>query len=161
MAEESKLLPMPEDWTKALAVAAHPDDLEYGAASAIARWTSQGKEVVYLLVTRGEAGISSMSPKIVGPLREEEERRSAAAVGVDVVEFLDHPDGGYRVRTCPPPRHLPRHTEAPPRSHHCTQLPPHLGWLFLQFCRPSLLLPGNPGRRSRRRQSLDFSGTAG
>ena len=93
MAEEPKLLPLPEDWTKALAVAAHPDDLEYGAASAIARWTSQGKEVVYLLVTRGEAGISSMSPEIVGPLREEEERRSAAAVGVDVVEFLDHRDG--------------------------------------------------------------------
>jgi LmbE family N-acetylglucosaminyl deacetylase len=31
--------PMPEDWTSAVAVVAHPDDLEYGAASAVARWT--------------------------------------------------------------------------------------------------------------------------
>lgn len=53
---------VPEDWTRALAVVAHPDDLEYGAASAIARWTAQGKEVVYCLVTSGEAGIDSMPP---------------------------------------------------------------------------------------------------
>ena len=93
MQQENKLLPLPEDWQRALAVAAHPDDLEYGAASAIARWTAQGKEVVYLLVTSGEAGISSMPPEKVGPLREEEERCSAAAVGVDTVEFLHHKDG--------------------------------------------------------------------
>ena len=48
--------PMPEDWESAVAVVAHPDDLEYGAASAVARWTSQGKKVSYLLATRGEAG---------------------------------------------------------------------------------------------------------
>ncbi|MHB1874807.1 MAG: PIG-L deacetylase family protein, partial [Streptosporangiaceae bacterium] len=48
--------PMPEDWNRALAVVAHPDDLEYGAAAAIARWTGQGKSVGYLLATRGEAG---------------------------------------------------------------------------------------------------------
>ena len=35
--ETSELLqPLPEDWERALAVVAHPDDLEYGAASAIA-----------------------------------------------------------------------------------------------------------------------------
>ncbi len=91
--EVAPLLPLPEEWTRALAVVAHPDDLEYGAASAVARWTSAGKQVTYLLVTRGEAGIDSMSPAEAGPLREEEERRSAAVVGVDVVEFLDHQDG--------------------------------------------------------------------
>ena len=37
---------MPEDWNRMLAVVAHPDDLEYGAASAIARWTLAGKSVV-------------------------------------------------------------------------------------------------------------------
>ena len=93
MQQESKLLSLPEDWQRALAVAAHPDDLEYGAASAIARWTTQGKEVVYLLITSGEAGISGMHPDKVGPLREGEEKRSAAAVGVDTVEFLHHKDG--------------------------------------------------------------------
>jgi LmbE family N-acetylglucosaminyl deacetylase len=91
--KSKKLEPLPEDWERALAVVAHPDDLEYGAASAVARWTAQGKDVIYLLLSRGEAGIDSMSPDDVGPLREEEERRSAALVGVHTVEFLDHRDG--------------------------------------------------------------------
>jgi LmbE family N-acetylglucosaminyl deacetylase len=85
--------PMPEDWDRAVAVVAHPDDLEYGVASAIARWTGQGKKITYLLATRGEAGIAGMAPAATGPLREEEERRSAAIVGVSEVEFLDHQDG--------------------------------------------------------------------
>jgi LmbE family N-acetylglucosaminyl deacetylase len=90
----SDLLPFPDDWERALCVVAHPDDLEYGAAAAIARWTADGKGVSYLLVTRGEAGIDGMDPAQVGPLREAEERASAAVVGVETVEFLDdHVDG--------------------------------------------------------------------
>jgi LmbE family N-acetylglucosaminyl deacetylase len=84
---------MPEDWETAVAVVAHPDDLEYGVAAAVARWTGQGKKVTYLLATRGEAGIAGMPPDQTGPLRVDEERRSAAVVGVSIVEFLDHPDG--------------------------------------------------------------------
>lgn len=87
------LAPVPEDWTRALAVVAHPDDLEYGAASAIARWTDQGKEVTYCLVTSGEAGIDSLPPDECARIRQDEERASAAAVGVRTVEFLAHPDG--------------------------------------------------------------------
>ena len=91
---EPGLEPFPDDWERALAVVAHPDDLEYGAASAIARWTSEGRTVAYVLETRGEAGIDAMDPAEVGPLRADEERRSAAVVGVETVEFLDgHPDG--------------------------------------------------------------------
>jgi LmbE family N-acetylglucosaminyl deacetylase len=85
--------PMPEDWSRAVAVVAHPDDLEYGAASAVARWTGQGKQVAYVLATRGEAGIAGMDPAVVGPLRVAEEERSAAVVGVTDVQFLDHADG--------------------------------------------------------------------
>jgi len=87
------LEPMPEDWSRALGIVAHPDDLEYGSASAIAKWTDQGKDIRYLLVTRGEAGISTMAPDVVGPAREQEQRNSGAAVGVSVVDFLDHADG--------------------------------------------------------------------
>lgn len=76
-----------------MAIVAHPDDLEYGAASAVARWTGQGKEVAYVLVTDGEAGIDGMRPEEAGPLRQEEERRSAAIVGAHQVDFLGHPDG--------------------------------------------------------------------
>lgn len=85
--------PMNEEWERAVAVVAHPDDLEYGAASAVARWTSQGKEVYYVLATSGEAGIAGLAPEETRPLREEEQRRSAAVVGVRHVEFLGHPDG--------------------------------------------------------------------
>src|SRR3954469_23854723 len=88
---------MPDDWQRALVVAAHPDDIEYGVAAAVAVWTAAGKEVHYLLATRGEAGIAGLSPAEAGPLREEEERRSAAVVGVSEVEFLDHRDGVLEV----------------------------------------------------------------
>jgi LmbE family N-acetylglucosaminyl deacetylase len=87
------LEPLDENWSSALAIVAHPDDLEYGTAAAIARWTGQGKRVAYCLATSGEAGIDSLPPEECGPLREAEERASAAVVGVDSVEFLGHPDG--------------------------------------------------------------------
>jgi LmbE family N-acetylglucosaminyl deacetylase len=85
--------PMPEDFSRVVAVAAHPDDLEYGAAAAVARWTSQGKQVAYVLASSGEAGIAGQDPSAVGPLREDEERRSAAVVGVSEVMFLGYTDG--------------------------------------------------------------------
>ena len=84
---------LPEDWQTALAIVAHPDDLEYGTASAVARWTAQGKRVIYLLVTSGEAGIDAIPPAEAGPLREAEERQGARLVGVDTVDFLGYPDG--------------------------------------------------------------------
>ncbi|CAN5842621.1 PIG-L family deacetylase [soil metagenome] len=90
---DQQLEVVPEDWTRALCVVAHPDDLEYGTASAIARWTEQGKEIAYCLVTSGEAGIDTLAPDECARVRQDEERRSAAVVGVDTVEFLAHPDG--------------------------------------------------------------------
>jgi len=93
MTEPAPLEPLPEDWQKALAVVAHPDDLEFGAAAAIARWTAQGKEIVYCLLTSGEAGIDGVEPAECGPLREAEQIESARIVGVSVVEFLGQPDG--------------------------------------------------------------------
>ncbi len=86
----------PDDWTTALVLVAHPDDPEYGMAAAVARWTSQGKTVVYGLATSGEAGIEGMSPSTAGPVREEEQRRSAAVVGVDEVRFWGYPDSQVR-----------------------------------------------------------------
>ena len=84
---------LPEDWERALAIVAHPDDLEYGGSSAVARWTRQGKHVAYLLASKGEAGIDSMEPDECARVRMAEQRDSAAVVGVTDVEFLDHSDG--------------------------------------------------------------------
>ncbi|MDT0567618.1 PIG-L deacetylase family protein [Streptomyces sp. DSM 3412] len=91
--QPAQLAPMPDDWRRALAVVAHPDDLEYGCSAAIAAWTDAGREVAYVLATRGEAGIDTLEPARCGPLREREQRASAAVVGVSEVEFLDHEDG--------------------------------------------------------------------
>ncbi|WP_020671342.1 PIG-L deacetylase family protein [Amycolatopsis nigrescens] len=89
----TELLPMPADWQRALAVVAHPDDLEYGSSGAIARWTGKGREVRYLLACRGEAGIDGLAPEECAEVREREQLASAAVVGVREVEFLDHQDG--------------------------------------------------------------------
>lgn len=89
----SQLEPMPEDWQRALAVVAHPDDMEYGASGAVAEWTAAGREVAYLLVTRGEAGIAGLEPGESARVREAEQRASAAVVGVSEVTFLDRSDG--------------------------------------------------------------------
>ncbi|MGW3276153.1 PIG-L family deacetylase, partial [Streptomyces kronopolitis] len=81
------LSPMPKDWQRALAVVAHPDDLEYGAAAAIAEWTAAGREVSYLLVTRGEAGIDGLHDEIVGAgLVVDALRARLAERGADAVD---------------------------------------------------------------------------
>lgn len=84
---------LPEDWSTALAIVAHPDDMEYGAAAAVARWTQQGKKIHYLLASRGEAGIDGLRPEDVRPIRVAEQQAACDAVGVASLEFLDHPDG--------------------------------------------------------------------
>jgi LmbE family N-acetylglucosaminyl deacetylase len=91
--EIEPLEPLPEDWQRALCVVAHPDDLEFGAAAAVARWTGQGKEIIYCMVTSGEAGIDAMVPAECREVREAEQIASAEIVGVPVVEFLHQPDG--------------------------------------------------------------------
>jgi LmbE family N-acetylglucosaminyl deacetylase len=97
-----QLLPFPEDWQRGLAIVAHPDDMEYGASSAVAGWTAAGKSVAYVLVTRGEAGMDGVEPEEAAAVRMVEQRAACAAVGVTELEFLDHPDGvveyGLRLR---------------------------------------------------------------
>jgi LmbE family N-acetylglucosaminyl deacetylase len=96
----------PEDWTTALLLVAHPDDPEYGMAAAVAKWTAEGKRISYGLASSGERGIAGMAPGTAGPVREEEQRRSAGIVGVDDVRFWGFPDSsiedtpGLRQRIC-------------------------------------------------------------
>jgi LmbE family N-acetylglucosaminyl deacetylase len=87
------LEPLDEDWQRALCIVAHPDDMEFGASAAVARWTGQGKWVGYTMVTSGEAGIDGMHPDQCRDVREAEQVESARIVGVDTVDFLHQPDG--------------------------------------------------------------------
>ena len=93
MDQPAPLTPLDESWERALAVVAHPDDMEFGAAAAVARWTGQGKWIGYIMVTSGEAGIDGMEPDECRRVREAEQIEAARIVGVDTVEFLGFPDG--------------------------------------------------------------------
>ncbi len=78
-----------------LVVVAHPDDIDFGTAGTVAQLTSAGSHVAYCLVTSGEAGEDDMtvSADELAAMREAEQTAAAAAVGVDTLHFLHHPDG--------------------------------------------------------------------
>lgn len=78
-----------------LAVMAHPDDVDFGAGGTIARWTDEGIEVTYCLVTDGDAGgfDRSVARTDIPEIRRTEQRNAAKAVGVEDVRFLGYPDG--------------------------------------------------------------------
>ncbi|MFY9806533.1 MAG: PIG-L deacetylase family protein [Pseudonocardiaceae bacterium] len=84
---------------RVLVVAAHPDDVDFGSAGTIAGWTDAGLEVSYCIVTDGDAG--GFDPAVprsaIGGIRQDEQRKAAAAVGVTDVEFLGYPDGRLAV----------------------------------------------------------------
>jgi LmbE family N-acetylglucosaminyl deacetylase len=89
-----QLPPFPDGaFERVLCVVAHPDDVEYGASSAVAAWTSRGIGVAYLLLTRGEAGMDASAPELTAPLRMQEQIDGSRQVGVSQVDFLDYSDG--------------------------------------------------------------------
>ncbi len=81
-----------ESFQRVLCVVAHPDDMEYGTSAAVARWTANGIEVGYLLLTRGEAGMPN-PPEETARLRTAEQKAACAVVGVEHLTILEHPDG--------------------------------------------------------------------
>lgn len=85
-------LPTPE---RVLVVAAHPDDIEFGAAGTVARWVNEGAHVRYLVLTRGDKGSDdpSADPAAIARVRVDEQRAAASEIGVEGVDFLDEPDG--------------------------------------------------------------------
>ncbi|MBV9314315.1 MAG: PIG-L family deacetylase [Pseudonocardia sp.] len=80
--------------TRALAVVAHPDDVDFGAGGTVATWTAAGIEVAYCVCTSGEAGgVDDISRPEMAALREAEQRAAAKELGVRNVAFLGYPDG--------------------------------------------------------------------
>jgi LmbE family N-acetylglucosaminyl deacetylase len=84
---------------RVLAVMAHPDDVDFGAAGTVAQWTDAGIEVSYCIITDGDAG--GFDPNVprdeIGGIRREEQRAAAKQVGVSDVRFLGYPDGRLAV----------------------------------------------------------------
>jgi len=91
--------------SRVLAVAAHPDDIDFGASGTVATWTDAGHQVTYLLCTRGDQGGFDDTPREQMPaIREAEQRAAAKAVGVTDVRFLD----GFRDGWLEPTHELQR-----------------------------------------------------
>jgi LmbE family N-acetylglucosaminyl deacetylase len=79
----------------ALVIVAHPDDIEYTCAGTVAKWIKNGAKVAYVLCTSGEVGIAEpgMTKSNAAKIRETEQTRAAAIVGVTDVVYLREPDG--------------------------------------------------------------------
>ncbi len=84
-----------EKVTRAMVVFAHPDDAEFGCGGTVARWVSEGVEIVYVVATDGSKGSAdpAMSPERLIAMRRQEQRKAADVLGVKDVVFLDYPDG--------------------------------------------------------------------
>ena len=80
---------------KIMVVVAHPDDAEFMCSGSVAKWTGEGREVVYVLCTSGDKGTSDpdVVPAELALVREEEQREVCRILGVKQVEFLRHEDG--------------------------------------------------------------------
>jgi LmbE family N-acetylglucosaminyl deacetylase len=83
---------------QALVVAAHPDDVDFGAAGTVATWTKAGVAVAYCICTSGGASVADGLPRDqVTERREAEQLAAASEVGVTDVTFLRYPDGELQV----------------------------------------------------------------
>jgi LmbE family N-acetylglucosaminyl deacetylase len=91
--KKDQLEPLDLDPWRVMAIVAHPDDMEYGPAAAVAKWVTEGAEVIYLIASRGEAGMADVEPEQAALIRSAEQAASASLVGVDYVDFLDVHDG--------------------------------------------------------------------
>lgn len=84
---------------RVLVVVAHPDDVDFGSAGSVARWTDAGATVSYCIITDGDAG--GFDPDVpradIPGIRRREQTAAAAAVGVDDLHFLGYPDGRLEV----------------------------------------------------------------
>jgi LmbE family N-acetylglucosaminyl deacetylase len=86
------MMPAETEIRRVLVISAHPDDVDFGAAGTIAKWTDEGLEVSYCIVTNGDAGGSdrSVSRADLAVIRQ---TAAAKQVGVHDLHFLGYPDG--------------------------------------------------------------------
>jgi LmbE family N-acetylglucosaminyl deacetylase len=79
----------------AMAIVAHPDDIEFSYAGTLARWARAGTKICYVLCTSGDVGIDQpgMTRAKAIEIREAESRAAAEIAGAQEVIFLREPDG--------------------------------------------------------------------
>jgi LmbE family N-acetylglucosaminyl deacetylase len=84
---------------RALALGAHPDDVELQAGGTLAAWAGRGVHVELACFTAGEKGSSdpAADPAALAAVRREEAQAAAAALGAAGVHFLGAVDGELEV----------------------------------------------------------------
>lgn len=86
--------------SSALAIAAHPDDVEFGAGATLAKWAAAGCTVHHLVLTNGSKGtwdVGANTAALVA-VRQDEQRAAARALGAGgEVVFLGGIDGELEV----------------------------------------------------------------
>jgi LmbE family N-acetylglucosaminyl deacetylase len=80
---------------RVMGIFAHPDDAEFFAGGALARWAAEGAHITLVLATSGNKGSEDpvMTAARLAEIREEETRRAADVLGVKDVVFLRYDDG--------------------------------------------------------------------
>ena len=66
------MIPKP---VQVMVVTPHPDDAEFGVAGTVARWTREGKDVIYVVCTNGDKGTTdpNIKPEELAKIREHEQ----------------------------------------------------------------------------------------
>ncbi len=79
----------------AMAIVAHPDDIEFSCSGTMARWAKAGARISYVLLTSGDVGIAEpgMTREKATEIREFEARAAAEIAGASEIIFLREPDG--------------------------------------------------------------------
>jgi LmbE family N-acetylglucosaminyl deacetylase len=88
-------LPTPE---RALAVGAHPDDIEFGCGATLAKWAAAGCRITHLVLTDGAKGSWEATQDVASLVaaRQREQREAAVILGGGDVGFCGYPDGELR-----------------------------------------------------------------
>ncbi|MBI2165888.1 MAG: PIG-L family deacetylase [Chloroflexi bacterium] len=83
-----------EPYSRAMVVVAHPDDAEFGCSGTAVKWSREGVEVVYVIVTDGSKGTSDrhMTPERLVETRNREQLAAGQILGLKEVVFLGYPD---------------------------------------------------------------------
>jgi LmbE family N-acetylglucosaminyl deacetylase len=84
---------------RAMAIFAHPDDVDFGCSGTIALWTAKGVHVTYCLLTSGNKGTHDpkMTAERIAVIREKEQQEAGRRAGASEFVFLRHDDGELEV----------------------------------------------------------------
>jgi LmbE family N-acetylglucosaminyl deacetylase len=79
----------------ALAIGAHPDDVEFGCGATVAKWSAAGTAVDLCVLTDGSKGTWDPEADLAAlvALRRDEQRDAADELGIRDIHFLDFVDG--------------------------------------------------------------------